>query len=153
MTARLHPRAWSCIYMCGVHSSVCAMLSRNWCLSRGLCFPGSEVSQGEELSTWLICAAGNSAQAETPTHVKCHSTNFFPMQPRYHRRGERQTHLIAPQNEIPGRLCNSQICRIYFNGILSILSLLFCTPLYADFRIYFFFSGQHTSCNTAIFQP
>ena len=72
----------------------------------------------------------HSAQAETPTHVKCHSTNFFPMQPRYNRRGERQTHLIAPQNEIPRRLCNSQICRLYFNEIHSILSLLFCARLY-----------------------
>lgn len=83
-----------------------------------------------------------SAQAETPTHVKCHSTNFFSMQRRYNRRGERQTHLIAPQNEILRRFCNSQIYRLYFNGIQSILSLLLCAQLYADCRNF----GQHM-CN------
>lgn len=94
----------------------------------------------------------HSAQAETPTHVKCHSTNLFPMQPRYNRRDQRQTHLISPQNEIPRRLSNSQIYRLYLNEIHSFLSLLLWVQLYAHFRHFgqlvtiFQFLHRHMDC-------
>lgn len=96
-----------------------------WCCQEACDFGAASQSRRGAVSMADLCS-WHSAKAETPTHVKWHSTNFFPMQPRYNRRGERPTHLIAPQNEIPRRLCNSQMYRLYFNAIHCILSSLFC---------------------------
>lgn len=82
-----------------------------------LVFFGAASQSRRGAVTMADLCSQNSAQTETPTHVKCHSTNLFPMQPRYNCRGERQTHLIAPQNEFTRRLCNLQIHRLYFYKI------------------------------------
>lgn len=91
---------------------------------RGACvFRAASRSRRGAVSLADLCRL-HSAQTETPTHVKCHSTNLFPMQPRYNCRGTRQTHLTAPQKAFT----NVQIYWLYFNeiwGILGLMSVLY----------------------------
>lgn len=97
-------------------------------------FRPAALSRRGAVSTADPCS-WHSAQAEMPTHVKCHIANLLPVQARYNCGGKTQTQLIAPQNEVFGRLCNSQIYWTCMSK-LSFGIMVLCRPL-SSFQKYF----------------
>lgn len=69
----VHLCALSCIYMCTVHASVCVMLSRRWCLSRGLCFQGSKsVKERSCQHGWYVQPALGTSRDAHPCQMSQH---------------------------------------------------------------------------------
>lgn len=86
-----------------------------------LVFSGQQVSQGEELSTWLICAAGTRHKQRRPPMSNVTALISFQCSPGI-TAGARDRHTsLLHRMRFPG-----DSARLYFNGIHTILSLLFC---------------------------